>query len=69
MPDFILFEAIEMILGICTDKRIFTSHPQLEAFHNRMKALPAFAAHLASPQCLKEPFFPSFVKVTVQMPQ
>ena len=48
MPDFILFEAVETILGLCHDKRLFTTHPNLEAFHNRMKALPTFATYLAS---------------------
>ena len=49
MPDFFFFEVIETVLGLCHDKRIFTAHPKLEAFHSRMKALPALAAYLASP--------------------
>lgn len=48
MPDFILFEIIETVLGLCHDKRLFTAHPNLEAFHGRMKALPNFSDYLAS---------------------
>ena len=40
MPDFILYEIVEIILGLCHDKRIFQTYPNLEAFHNRMKATP-----------------------------
>ena len=69
MVDFMLYEAIETVLGLCHDKRIFTTYPKLEAFHNRMKALPAFAAYLASPQFLAEPFFIPACAVDMQMPQ
>ena len=69
MADFQLYEAIETLLGICHDKRIFTTYPNLEAFHNRMKAIPQFAAHLASPNCITEPFLPPFYNLDMQMPQ
>ena len=40
MADFIFFEMIETVLGICHDKRIFQEHPNLGTFHERMKAIP-----------------------------
>ena len=69
LADFQLYEAIEILLGMCHDKRIFTTYPNLEAFHNRMKAIPQFAAHLASPNCLTEPFFVPAANIDMQMPQ
>ena len=69
MVDFQLYEAIEAILGLCHDKRVFTTYPKLEAFHSRMKALPALAAYFASPQFLAEPFFVPMNAIDFQMPQ
>ena len=40
MADFILYELVETILGLCHDKRIFQTHANLGAFHDRMKAIP-----------------------------
>ena len=69
MVDFQLYEAIECILGLCHDKRVFTTYPKLEAFHSRMKALPALAAYFTSPQFLAEPFFVPIWAGDMQMPQ
>ena len=69
MVDFFLYEAIEIILGLCHDKRIFATYPKLEAFHNRMKALPTLAAYLNSPKFLAGPFFVPDCAVDMQMPQ
>ena len=69
MVDFILYEIVEILLGLCHDKRIFTTYPALEAFHNRMKAIPQLAAYFASSQFLAEPFFIPAAKVVMQMPQ
>ena len=60
-----MFEQVETILGICHDKRIFATHPNLEAFHIRMKALPAFGAYLASDKFLAAPFFIPMVNLVM----
>jgi len=69
MPDFILFEVVETILGLCHDRRLFQAHPNLEGFYTRIRALPTFAAYLNSPRHLAEPFFIPAAKVNMQMPQ
>ena len=69
MVDFQLYELVEIILGLCHDKRVFTTYPKLGAFHSRMKALPTLAAYFASPQFLAEPFFIPACAVDMQMPQ
>ena len=68
MPDFILFEITEVVLGLCHDRRVFAAHPNLEGFYNRMRALPSFAAYLNSPRHVAEPFFIPLAKVNMQMP-
>ena len=50
VADFIMWEMIQFTLAICRDKRLYTTCPNLEAFTARMKAIPTFAAYLASPE-------------------
>ena len=69
MVDFMLFEMEETICALCHDKRIYTSHPNLEAHNNRMKAIPQFAAYLASPDCITQPFFIPASNLDMQIPQ
>ena len=61
MVDFFLWELLETTMAMCKDKRIYTAHPKLEAFNGRMKALPTFAAFLASDKFIKNAFFPPMV--------
>ena len=56
--DFILWEQIETVNMLAQDTRIFTAYPNFEAFHNRVKSLPKFAAYLASDKHIAGPCLP-----------
>ena len=36
MADFLFYEVIELVLGICEDKRLFEKYPNLEDYHARI---------------------------------
>ena len=56
--DFTLWEVCETINGLCQDTRLFTTHPTLKAHHERVGAIPEFAAYVASDKFFKSPFNP-----------
>ena len=68
MVDFLLFEAIETVLALCNDKRIFYYYPKLEAYFYRMKALPGLCEYMDSDKFLAEPFFIPDCKVVMRYP-
>ena len=64
MTDFILWELIETGNAAAGDDRLGQQYPKLKAFHERVLALPTFAAYWNSDKALKAPFFPpAFAKV------
>ena len=68
MVDFLFFEAIETVLALCNDKRIFYYYPKLEAYFYRMKALPGLCEYMDSDKFLAEPFFTQDCKVVMRYP-
>mmetsp|Transcript_33645 Transcript_33645/g.41210 ORF Transcript_33645/g.41210 Transcript_33645/m.41210 type:complete len:218 (-) Transcript_33645:205-858(-) len=56
--DFILFELMETCNALAQDDRFNTAYPKLKAHHDRIAAIPKFAAYLASDKHLAGPFAP-----------
>ena len=69
MADFILYEFVETVLAMHHDRSLFVTHPNLEPFHARIKALPNMAAYFASDKFLAMPFFIPAANLDMQMPQ
>ena len=62
--DIILWESIELCNGLAQDERLFSTYPNLQEYHARVKALPKMAAWIKSDKFVKEPFLhPVFPKV------
>ena len=57
MIDFYMFDLVETILELCQDERIYTTHPALPAFMDRMRALPTLAAYMNSDKMITGLFF------------
>ena len=66
--DFLLWECTETILGLCQDTRLFDAHPNVQAHHARIGAIPAFAAYVASDNFVLAPFTPGppMTKLTIE---
>ena len=57
--DFFLYEIINTIHGMDNgSRRVFDTFPTLEAYHGRVKAVPEFAAFLASDKYVEHRFVP-----------
>ncbi len=57
MVDFYLFEVIETLNAISGSNGVYTALPKLEAYHDRVQALPGMSEYFASEECIKAPFF------------
>ena len=56
--DMLMWEVCETVNGLCQDTRLFTAHPNLKKHHDRVAAIPKFAAYVASNKFLRTPFTP-----------
>ena len=69
IADFVLFEHIEYANQIAKgqDFTPYTLHPKLEAYRNRMAALPGLAEYLASAHHTEraKTWFPAFAKLSI----
>ena len=57
MVDFYLFEAIETLNAISGSNGVYAALPKLEAYHDRVLALPGMNEYFNSDECIKAPFF------------
>ena len=58
MVDFQFFETVESLKALSEDNRLYEQWPTLEAFRNRVAALPRFAEYLASDRFISGPTCP-----------
>ena len=56
--DMLMWECCETVNGLCQDPRLYTAHPNLKKNHDKVAAIPKFAAYIASDKFLRSPFTP-----------